>query len=60
MSVIAGYDEQRRVSGITFQGLKINGQPIYDDMPGKPKWYQTADYVPIYLGPHVEGLQFLK
>ena len=60
MSVIAGYDGERRVSGITFQGLKINGQTIYDDMPGKPKWYQTADYVPIYLGSHVEGLQFLK
>ena len=59
LSVIAGYDEQRRVTDVTFEGLKINGQRIYDDMPGKPRWYQTADYVPIYLGPHVEGLRFL-
>lgn len=60
MSVINGYNEERKVKNITFEGLKINGQSIYDDMPGKPKWYQTADYVPMFVGNHVEGLTFKK
>lgn len=60
MSVINGYNEERKVKNVTFEGLKINGRPIYDDMPGKPKWYQTADFVPIYVGNHVEGVTFKK
>jgi hypothetical protein len=60
MSVINGYDEQRKVRNITFEGLKINGRTIYDEMPGKPRWYATADYVPLFVGNHVEGLVFKK
>ena len=45
---------------VTFEGLKINGKEIYDDMPGKPKWYQTADYVPMFVDSHVENLKFSK
>ena len=60
MSVITGYNESRGVKNITFEGLKINGRKIYDDMPGKPKWYQTADYVPMFVGSHVENLKFEK
>ena len=60
MSVITGYNENRKVKNITFEGLKINGRKIFDDMPGKPRWYQTADYVPIFVGSHVENLKFLK
>ena len=60
MSVITGYDAQHKVKNVTFEGLKINGRPIYDDMPGKPKWYQTADYVPMFVGSHVENLYFTK
>jgi hypothetical protein len=60
MSVITGYNEDRKVKNITFEGLKINGRKIFDDMPGKPRWYQTADYVPIFVGSHVENLKFLK
>ena len=60
MSVINGYNEERKVKNITFEGLKINGCLIYDDMPGKPRWYQTADFVPIYVGNHVEGVTFKK
>ena len=56
MSVVNGYNEQRTVRNITFEGLKINGQKIYDGMPGKPAWYATADYVPMFVGSHVEGL----
>ena len=60
LSIINGYNEERKVRNITFEGLKINGRAIYDDMPGKPKWYQTADYVPMFVGNHVEGLTFKK
>ena len=60
MSVINGYDAERKVKDITFEGLKINGRKIYDDMPGKPRWYSTADYVPIFVGNHVENLVFKK
>ena len=60
MSVITGYDAQHKVKNVTFEGLKINGKKIYDDMPGKPKWYQTADYVPMFVGSHVENLTFVK
>ena len=58
MSVITGYDAQHKVKNITFEGLKLNGCPIYDDMPGKPKWYATSDYVPMFVGSHVENLKF--
>ena len=60
MSVVTGYDAQHKVKNVTFEGLKINGKKIYDDMPGKPKWYQTADYVPMFVGSHVENLIFKK
>ena len=60
MSIITGYDAHHKVKNVTFEGLKINGQQIYDDMPGKPKWYQTADYVPMFVGSHVENLKFNK
>ena len=60
MSVINGYDSNRRVKNVRFEGLKINGQTIYDDMPGKPRWYATTDYVPAFVGNHVEGVKFEK
>ena len=60
MSVISGYNEGRKVCNITFEGLKINGRLIYDDMPDKPRWYKTSDYVPILIGNHVEKVVFTK
>lgn len=33
---------------------------IYDDMPSKPRWYKTADYVPIFVGNHVDNIVFSK
>ena len=60
MSVINGYDEERRVRNVTFEGLSVNGRIIYDEMPEKPRWYQTADIVPIFVGNHVENLIFRK
>lgn len=58
LSIICGYDENRKVSGITFDNLVINGQKIYDDMPGKPKWYKTSDMARIFIGEHVENVTF--
>jgi hypothetical protein len=29
-------------------------------MPGKPRWYKTADFVPMFVGSHVENLKFTK
>ena len=60
MSIITGYDASRAVKNIIFEGLKINGRTIYDDMPNKPKWYATTDYVPIFVGSHVENIIFKK
>lgn len=58
MSVIAGYDDTRKVSDITFDNLVINGQKIHDDMPGKPKWYKTSDFARIFIGEHVDNVTF--
>ena len=60
LSVITGYDAQHRVKNVTFEGLKINGRVISDDMPGKLKWHATADYVPMFVGSHVENIKFKK
>ncbi len=58
LSIIAGYDDCRKVSGITFDNLVINGVRISDDMPGKPKWYKTGDMARIFIGEHVDGVVF--
>ena len=60
MSVINGYNEERRVKNVTFEGLKINGRIIYDEMPDKPRWYSTTDFVPAFVGNHVDGVVFKK
>lgn len=58
LSIIAGYDPTRKVSGITFDNLTINGLRIYDDMPGKPRWYKTGDMARIFIGEHVDNVTF--
>lgn len=60
MSIIAGYDETRKVKNIRFEDLTINGQRIYDTMPEKPKWYKTSDFANIFVGEHVEGISFAE
>ena len=60
LSIIEGYNEERGIKNIRFENLKINGELIYDEMPGKPKWYHTGDMGGIYVGPHVEGVSFVK
>lgn len=58
LSIMAGYDESRRIRNITFKGLVINGKAISDDMPEKPKWYKTADLAGVFIGEHVENVVF--
>lgn len=59
LSVINGYDAERKVKNIRFENLKINGKTISDTMPSKPGWHSTADYIPAFIGNHVEGVQSL-
>ncbi|WP_281225895.1 glycosyl hydrolase family 28 protein [Flavobacterium aquiphilum] len=58
LSIIAGYDEQRKIKNVTFENLMINGILISDEMKGKPKWYKTADMARFFVGEHVEGVSF--
>ncbi len=56
-SVIAGYDDARKIKNVVFENLVINGTLISDDMP-KPAWYRTSDMAPFFVGEHVEGVEF--
>lgn len=58
LSLMIGYDESRKIKGVTFDNLVINGEHIHDDMPGKPKWYKTSDFARIFIGEHVEDVVF--
>lgn len=58
MSIIAGYDENRKVKNLKFDNLTINGKVISDNMPGKPKWYKTGDMANIFIGEHVDDVTF--
>ena len=60
VSVIEGYNEERKIKDIRFENLRVNGQLITDDMSGKPGWYITGDMCRIYVGPHVENVQFVE
>lgn len=60
LSIITGYDAFHAVDGITFEAFSVNGRTISDDMPGKPPYHQTADYVPMFVGSHVKNLKFFK
>ncbi len=58
LSMIIGYDKERKVRNIRFENLVINGERICDDMPGKPGWYKTADMGRIFVGEHTENVTF--
>lgn len=58
VSIISGYDGQRKIKNITFENLNINGVLIHDEMKEKPKWYKTADMARFFVGEHVEGIYF--
>lgn len=58
VSLIQGYNDERKVENVTFDNLVINGKRIYDDMPDKPKWYKTADMARIFVGEFVDNIVF--
>lgn len=58
MSMIIGYDDERMVKGVRFENLVVNGEKIYDKMPGKPGWYKTGDMMNLFIGEHVEDVVF--
>ena len=58
LSLIIGYDESRKIKGVHFDNLVINGVKISDTMPGKPAWYKTGDMARIFIGEHVEDITF--
>lgn len=58
MSLIIGYDGSRKINGITFDNLVINGEHIHDKMPGKPGWYKTSDMARMFIGEHVDNVVF--
>lgn len=60
LSIIAGYDKERKIKNIRFENLQINGQVISDDMPEKPGWYKTSDISRFFVGEHAEGIEFKK
>jgi hypothetical protein len=60
MSIIAGYNEERKVKNIVFENLVINGRLISDEMEDKPAWYKTSDMANFAIGDHVEGVVFRK
>jgi len=60
ISVIAGYNSDRKVKNITFENLRINGRLITDNMPGKPAWYKAGDMARIFIGEHVDGVSFVE
>lgn len=60
LSIIAGYNEERKIKNIRFENLNINGKVISDDMSERPKWYKTSDLARIFVGEHVEEVIFAK
>ena len=60
LSMIIGYSEERKVKNIRFENLRINGELITDDMPGKPAWYKTSDMARFFVGEFVEEVTFVK
>jgi len=58
LSIIAGYDDQRKISNVMFDNLRINDKVITDTMEGKPSFYKTGDMANIFIGEHVENIKF--
>ncbi|HEX9046834.1 MAG TPA: glycosyl hydrolase family 28 protein [Verrucomicrobiae bacterium] len=56
-SIIAGYDDTRTVKDVVFENLVINGTVMSEEME-KPAWYKVSDMARIFVGEHVENLQF--
>lgn len=59
ISIIEGYSETRGIKGIVFENLTINGRVISWQMEKPAAHFTSADMARIYVGPHVEGVEFL-
>ncbi|KAH8431841.1 putative endo-polygalacturonase [Aspergillus melleus] len=57
-AMILGYNEGHPVENVTFENLRIDGKVIHDEME-KPRWYMTADLVPLFANEHVKGVRFI-
>ena len=58
LSIIEGYNDERRVSDIRFENLSVQGIRISDRMAGKPSWYKTTDMCRMLLGSFVDDVKF--
>ncbi|KAL1870958.1 hypothetical protein Plec18167_007265 [Paecilomyces lecythidis] len=58
-SQILGYDQTCAIENVTFENLSIGGKIIHEGME-KPRWYMTADFVPLFINEHAQNVQFLK
>lgn len=56
-SIIQGYDDFRMIKNVVFENLMINGMIISSQAP-KPGYMQLADLANIFVGTHVEGVEF--
>ncbi|KAJ8121981.1 hypothetical protein ONZ43_g1702 [Nemania bipapillata] len=56
-SQITGYNQDRLVQNITFDGLVIGNRVISDNMV-KPTWYSVYDFVPVFVNEHVSDVHF--
>lgn len=58
LSIVGGYNKERKVRDIRFKNLQINGKHIHDAMENKPRWWKTADMARFFVGSFVENLVF--
>ena len=66
LQVKIGYNQKyctapgRGIEGVRFRNIRYNGTQPYLSviMKGKPAWYATGDYIPMYVGNHVENVVF--
>lgn len=56
-SIVAGYDETRKIKNVVFENLVLNSRLISDQME-KPSWFKTSDLANIFVGEHVDGIEF--
>ena len=56
-SILVGYDDDRNITGVTFENLVVNSKQISDSMR-KLAWYSTSDYIPMFANEHVLNLTF--
>lgn len=56
-SIMAGYNENRTVSEISFQNLTVNGQTLNSGFR-KPGWYLYSDFIPMFVNEHTSNITY--